>query len=813
MKHFKQFSFVGLSLFLLTIFPMAAQTTLPAMPTGGPDNSTFDKPNRFPAGTQNHTSFYSAVAGKNVDIWIYTPPGYTTSQKYAVVYCYQGIGVDAGSIFYSWCVNAGIVCDNLIGEKKISKGVIIVALDDQFNGNSSNVRDMTIKDAIPYIDSRYSTYADADHRGVFGYSWGGGYTFNVGCENLDYFHYISPSSPAPSKHGDATLFPNGGAKAKQVMKLLFLSWGSYDYQSIIDASVASETFCKTNNIPLTKWVAVGQGHTAGTWRPALWNFLQMADRIGISGNIYDDGTPKATSACVTDANPNQIQVTMSKSIVKLTSYSGFSVKIDNQVATIDNVVLADTNQLVISLNSSILKSNTILLSYANGTVVSVKSKKLGNFTDMTVDNLIKGAAPKVVGVKTTKDGDSIVAKFNMKMQCPLDISALTLRTTYNGGMNIPISKVSFLNNDSTSLIFALDKKVYADYKLLLSYSGSNISSSDNGLLKTFVDFLVTNYSKGLPVKISSGRIESDGMSGAFVFSKALSIAVDKSAFSLKVNRTSYTFKDFYCINNTIRFTLPNNVHPGDTIKVSYTPGKVIAADLGVLEAFSNFSITNQVLLPTWISVPGKVEAENFYSQSGVQTETTADVGVGLNLGYIDTGDWFEYGLNNNTLNTSYNISFRLASNSADGKFDYYLDNNKIAQVVVPNTGGFQTWQSVVKNITIPSGKHYLKIVAVNGGFNVNYYEISKVTTGIESVSDDIIKIYPNPVLKEMIISSTDFRYNKVDIIDITGKTVFSKLTAQEPDLHVQVNLPKGLYVVKISNEKQYQLKRIIIDNN
>jgi enterochelin esterase family protein len=270
-------------MFLLINYSMTAQT-LPTMPPGGPDNGTFDKSGRYPAGTVNHTSFYSAVAGKNVDLWVYTPPGYSTSQKYGVVYGYQGIGVDAGSIFYDWCVKAAIVCDNLIGEGKISKGVIIVAVDDQFNGNNSNVNDMTIRDAIPYIDSHYSTYADADHRGLYGYSWGGGYTFNVGCANLDYFHYLGPSAAAPNKAGDGTLFPNGGAYAKQVMKCLFISWGQNDYQSIIDANVACDNYCNNNGIPHYTWVGLGQGHTAGVWRPAMWNFLQLADRAGISSS-------------------------------------------------------------------------------------------------------------------------------------------------------------------------------------------------------------------------------------------------------------------------------------------------------------------------------------------------------------------------------------------------------------------------------------------------------------------------------------------------------------------------------------------------
>ncbi|MCC8408584.1 Ig-like domain-containing protein [Mucilaginibacter sp. UR6-1] len=256
--------------------------TLPAMPAGGPDGGTYDKPGRNPAGTVTTVNFYSSVAGKNVDMLVYTPPGYSTGKKYGVIYCYQGLGDKAANVFNGDWVRAGIISDNLIGDRKISKGVIIVAVDDQYNGNSSNVQDMTITDAIPYIDSHYSTYADADHRGLFGYSWGGGYTFNVGAKNLNYFHYISPSSAAPNKQADDVLFPNDGADAKKLLKCLFISWAQYDYQGFINLNQATVNYCKSKGIPHDSWVAGGQGHSGGTWRPAMWNFLQLADRAGIS---------------------------------------------------------------------------------------------------------------------------------------------------------------------------------------------------------------------------------------------------------------------------------------------------------------------------------------------------------------------------------------------------------------------------------------------------------------------------------------------------------------------------------------------------
>ncbi|MEO5910771.1 MAG: alpha/beta hydrolase-fold protein [Pelobium sp.] len=256
--------------------------TLPTMPTGGPDNGTYDKPRDYPKGSVSTLNFYSSVAGKNVDMLVYTPPGYSKSQKYGVIYCYQGLGDKPTSVFNGDWVKAGIISDNLIGEGKLTKGVIIVAIDDQYNARESKVEEMTITDAVPFIDSLYSTYADAAHRGLFGYSLGGGYTFNTGFKNLDYFHYLSPASAAPNKLANDVLFPKNGADAKAKLKCLFISWAQYDYQKIIDINVETVNFFKNNNIPYHSWVAEGQGHSGGAWRPAMWNFLQLADRAGIS---------------------------------------------------------------------------------------------------------------------------------------------------------------------------------------------------------------------------------------------------------------------------------------------------------------------------------------------------------------------------------------------------------------------------------------------------------------------------------------------------------------------------------------------------
>jgi len=538
----------------------------------------------------------------------------------------------------------------------------------------------------------------------------------------------------------------------------------------------------------------------------IWNFCKKYS--------LKDGVPEFKSASVTDTNPKQIQLVLNKSIVAANSYTGFTLKIDGKVATIDSVVLSDTNKVAININQSILKDNAITLSYSNGNIVSTSlGKKLINFTDKLVDNLLVGASPQLIDVTTNVNGNALLVKFNKKMQIPSDVSALALNAQYNGQISIPVQQCSFFNNDSTALSFSLGTQVYRDYMLFLSYSGNNILSADNGLVKTVADFPVTNNSNGLPVHINSGKIGADGITLSLEFSKAMALTSAQSGyFSLSVNGKSVTNSGYSVSNSTIQLILSKCVHFGDSVKLSYTKRDIAAADKGLLDGFSNLAITNQISEPAWKAIPSKIEAENFTFKSGMQAETTTDVGGGQNLGYIGDGNWAEYAIENNTSNTEYLISFRLASPNTGGLINFYIDDISAGSVSAPNTGNWQVYQSVAKIISIAPGKHYLKVVAIKSGFNFNYMDIKDNQTGIEEVSEAKVSIYPNPVSNELIISSADFQYNKIEVFDTMGRMLNSKLTACESVLRVPVDLSDGMYFLKISNAMQYQLKKFMVNH-
>ena len=62
---------------------------------------------------------------------------------------------------------------------------------------------------------------------------------------------------------------------------------------------------------------------------------------------------------------------------------------------------------------------------------------------------------------------------------------------------------------------------------------------------------------------------------------------------------------------------------------------------------------------------GLIQAESYSAMSGVQTETTSDTGGGLNLGYLDAGDWLNYSTNISAAG-SYRVSYRVASLNGGG---------------------------------------------------------------------------------------------------------------------------------------------------
>ena len=527
----------------------------------------------------------------------------------------------------------------------------------------------------------------------------------------------------------------------------------------------------------------------------IWNFCKKF--------TLAYGIPELKHALVNDDNPKQILLNFSLPIHSDDTYQGFAVTVDSQQVVIESVVLSDSMHLAINLSDSITKNNQISVSYSNGNVLSTYEKNLADFENTIVDNLLDGAPPRIVEILLSDFGDSLITKFNKKMLLPSDISTLSIEAHHIDTFNIQLTQSNFYNNDSSMLCFELSEQVFADYSLFLSYVGDDVVSADSALLNNITDLSIDNNAKGLPVQLVSANLEDNAFAIAMEFTKPMQMTDDQiDQMAIMVNNESIGVKEIFTANNSIRLILNNNLYHGDSIKISYSPGNITASDKGELEAFSNVIAQNNLAAPTWIAVPGKVEAEDYTLQFGTDTETAGDTGGGLNVGWTDPGDWLVYAIENTSDSTNLEISFRYAAESSGARFDYYLDDEKLGFFNVPSTGGWQVWKSASKTLTIPAGKHYLKFLTVNGGFNLNYFEIHEIQVGVNDLNEANVGFYPNPVTNQLNIDAKGIVHTCVEIYNTQGSLVQSVTTNGEAFLTIPVDLPNGLYVAKVVADNQ-----------
>jgi predicted esterase len=135
--------------------------------------------------------------------------------------------------------------------------------------------------------------------------------------------------------------------------------------------------------------------------------------------------------------------------------------------------------------------------------------------------------------------------------------------------------------------------------------------------------------------------------------------------------------------------------------------------------------------PVAIAIAGKAEAEGYASMYGVKTQTTSDVGGGLNVGWIDRGDWMDYSANVSAAGT-YKADFRIATAASGAQLQIKNQSGTVlATANVPNTGGYQNWQTVSVNLALTAGAQTLRLYSSSASgsvFNINWINFSVAST-------------------------------------------------------------------------------------
>ena len=236
----------------------------------------------------------------------------------------------------------------------------------------------------------------------------------------------------------------------------------------------------------------------------------------------------------------------------------------------------------------------------------------------------------------------------------------------------------------------------------------------------------------------------------------------------------------------------NNNFTGNSIVVT-------ASDTCLVNEGFNDQMSSIVIAEAGNTWSTRIEAEDYALMNGIQTEPCNE--GGLNVGYIDAGDWMVWDVNIPSSGV-YTISYRVASQNGGGtiQFEKAGGNPIYGSLQVPSTSGWQNWTTISHQVNLEGGQQQIAIYAPAGGYNINWLDIHSGSSKSEQVKAPVItdsfNVYPTIVEDELYISNitgTQFL-----VFDMKGKLV-RQINNQSKSKRMEVNiseLPKGIYIVK-----------------
>lgn len=122
-----------------------------------------------------------------------------------------------------------------------------------------------------------------------------------------------------------------------------------------------------------------------------------------------------------------------------------------------------------------------------------------------------------------------------------------------------------------------------------------------------------------------------------------------------------------------------------------------------------------------------------FRQTDVDIEPSAS---GYNVGWVAAGEWLNYAVNVGATGT-YAAEFRVASSGQGGTFHLEMNGVDVTgTMTVPNTGGWQAWQTVATTVSLAGGTQTARLVMDTGGSaavgNFDWMQFTAVTAVVST---------------------------------------------------------------------------------
>ncbi|MCQ2134110.1 MAG: esterase [Bacteroidales bacterium] len=245
-----------------------------------------------PQGAVRSVRFYSDVCKEWRRMYVYTPAEYYSNpdKRYPVLYLQHGGGEDEqGWIFQG---RADIIMDNLIAEGKAEPMIIVMNSGyAQIPGSTDSFdafEQMMTEEVIPFVDQRYRTIADREHRATAGLSWGAKQAYDLAFGYPQYYSAVggfsgiivvgdfgNRANPGILDKAQRNAAYNGiFSNPKQFNKdfdVLFIANGEAEGSHLANMSKT----LKKAGIKNTFYQSPETAHEWLTWRRCLYNYVQL----------------------------------------------------------------------------------------------------------------------------------------------------------------------------------------------------------------------------------------------------------------------------------------------------------------------------------------------------------------------------------------------------------------------------------------------------------------------------------------------------------------------------------------------------------
>ncbi|CAN5855780.1 hypothetical protein BH11VER1_BH11VER1_19390 [soil metagenome] len=233
-----------------------------------------------PHGTVRLHDYKSASLQRIRRLRVYTPPDFDRDRDrhYPVLYLFHGTGDTEAT--WTEFGRAHYILDNLIAQKKIDPMLVVMTdghadLSDEEGIDKQNLEEFEAdleKSVIPFIDARYPTLADREHRAICGLSMGGIQSLFIGLRHPDQFAWIGGMSawlPQVETYCKPTL---DDPQFQEQNRLLWVQIGQDD--PYLPQFKEFEKALSRHHVSLTGAITEGN-HSWPVWRGYLAEFVPL----------------------------------------------------------------------------------------------------------------------------------------------------------------------------------------------------------------------------------------------------------------------------------------------------------------------------------------------------------------------------------------------------------------------------------------------------------------------------------------------------------------------------------------------------------